>query len=143
MAIVGFDYYMNVFFGETIAENEFPKYEARAEDIILLQTRGRVSEDNLTSFPQRVQELIQKAICAQVEYLSIYGIDIANTGVTSGGFTVGKVSVNNGGNSTADRIGAKSMISPLAINYLEQTGLLDPSVSVVDYISVIPFRGFY
>ena len=43
-------------------------------------------------------------------------------------FTVGKVSVTGGG--AAARSGGASMISPQAVAYLEQTGLLNPAVPV-------------
>ena len=43
-------------------------------------------------------------------------------------FTVGKVSVTGGG--AAARSGGASMISPQAVAYLEQTGLLNPVVPV-------------
>ena len=142
MAIVDYCYYSKKFYGETIASNEFPRYEARAQDAILLLTKGRVTEEKLSSFPAQIQELVKKSICAQCEYFSIYGLDIANTGITAGGFTVGKVSVSGGGSSGSERLGAKGVISPLAISYLEQTGLLDPSVGVVDSVFIMPWRYF-
>lgn len=141
MAIVDNCYYANKFYGETIASNDFPRYEARAEDVVLLLTKGRINEDNFTTFPERIQELVKKAICAQCEYFSIYGLDISSTGLTNAGFTVGKVSVNGGGASES-MLGAKGMISPLVYNYLEQTGLLDPSVGVVDATFIMPWRAY-
>ena len=138
MAIVNYDYYTFTFYGETIAEDEFQKFAARAQDAILLLCRNRVTEENLEKLPPLHQEAVKKAICAQCEYLSLYGLDIANTGRTNGGFTVGKVTIQ--GNSNGGLTGARSSISPLAISYLEQTGLLDPSVPFADYIYIDYWR---
>lgn len=140
MAIVNFDYYTFTFYGETIAEDEFQKFAARAQDAILLLCRHRVTEENLEKFPPLIQEAVKKAICAQCEYFSLYGLDIANTGKTNGGFTVGKVTIQGTGGNNGGAIGAKSIISPLAISYLEQTGLLDPSVPFADYIYIDYWR---
>lgn len=135
MAIVDYDYYTQTFFGETIAETDFPKYEARAEDAILLLCKNRVTEDSFEELSSLLQTAVKKAICAQCEYLGLYGLDIANTGRTGGGFTVGKVRIDSSTSSSV-KGGAESSISPLAISYLEQTGMLDPSVPFSDYIYV-------
>ena len=76
-----------------------------------------------------MQEAVQNAICAQIEYFSIYGTDVAITGRQGGSFTVGKVSVANG---SEVKTGASTMVCPLAIAYLEQTGLLNPAVATID-----------
>lgn len=140
MAIVNYDFYTFTFYGESIAECEFEKYAARAQDAILLLCKNRIKEESLADFPPLVQEAVKKAICAQIEYLSLYGLDIANTGRSGGGFTVGKVRIEGQGGTNGAVTGAKSMISPLAISYLEQTGLLDPSVPFADYVYVDIWR---
>lgn len=125
MAIVNYQYYTNTFFGETIAETDFGKYEARAQDAIFLLCRNRISEDDFDKLSADMQSAVKKAICAQCEYFSLYGLDVANTGLNNGGFTVGKVRVDKGSSNYS---GARATISPLAISYLEQTGLLNPNV---------------
>ena len=130
MAIVEYEYYTQTFFGEAIAETDFSRYEARAQDAILLACKGRVTEDNFSELSSSLQEAVKKAICAQCEYFSLYGLDVANIGVNSGGFTVGKVRLDNGGSGASIKSGV--FLSPLAISYLEQTGLLNPSVPFID-----------
>ena len=136
MAIVDHEFYTFTFYGETIAECEFEKYEARAQDAIFLLCRNRITEENIDTFSPVIQEAVKKAICAQAEYLSLYGLDVANTGRSSGGFTVGKVRIDGPATGAQTLTGARSSISPLAISYLEQTGLLDPSVPFADFINV-------
>ena len=127
MALVSYDFYSGTYYGEPVAEADFPRYEARAEDLILGLIRKTATQaaalqaDTLTA--------VRKAICAQVEYLYEYGLGVASYGrEAGGGFTVGKVSVNEGSSAAAS--GARSMIAPAVYVYLELTGLLDPAVPV-------------
>ena len=128
MALVTLEYYQDTFLGEPVAADEFPRYELRAEELIL--SLIRMNETKAAELPEDTLTAVQKAICAQVEYLQEYGIGVAIYGKEAGGgFTVGKVSVNNG-SSTAAASGARSMIAPAVYVYLEQTGLLNPAVPV-------------
>lgn len=122
MALVTLDYYHNTYLGESVAVAEFPRIELRAQDIILGLVK--MSEDDASA--SVFSEAIKKAVCAEIEYLNEEGIGIATYGNTTTGFTVGKVSVQEGG--SAALTGAKSMVCPAVYVYLEQTGLLNPSV---------------
>ena len=130
MAIVTLDYYTNVYFGEPIAEEDFPRYEATAERIIKQITHGRAA--NYAALHPFQQEAVQTAICAQMEYYALYGIDLAAAGRQDGGFTVGKVRIDGAG---ASALGARSMTAPAAIAALEQTGLMDPAVPTLDLLA--------
>jgi hypothetical protein len=128
VALVTLEYYQDTFLGEPVAADEFPRYELRAEELIL--SLIRMNETKAAALPEDTLTAVQKAICAQVEYFQEYGIGVAIYGKEAGGgFTVGKVSVNNG-SSTAAASGARSMIAPAVYVYLEQTGLLNPAVPV-------------
>ena len=119
MAAVTFDFYMNTYRGDpAVTEATFQRLEARAEDAVNALIRFR-------AVPAQFEALYQKAICAQIDYFAIYGIEAASAGLMENSFTVGKVSVTGGGAS-----GSASMISPQAVAYLEQTGLLNPAVPV-------------
>ena len=130
MAIVDFAFYTNVFQGQEVAKQaDFTPLEARAEDIICSMTKWKVAENTVASFPPFTQALIKKAICAQVDYFAVNGLDSV-AGNDGRGFTVGKVSISGRSGSDIVRKGALSgNISPLAIMYLEQTGLLNPQVA--------------
>lgn len=130
MAYVDYDYYTNNYLGDDVSQTDFPRYEKRAEELIDSITRYRVAEMGLTAFPARIQGLIQKAVCAQINYYVEYGLVVALAGQDSGGFTVGKVTVHGGGSGSAS--GAYTMACPEAMAFLEQTGLLDPAVPVFD-----------
>lgn len=121
MAIVSLEYYTDEYMGEAIAEEEFPRYEKRAERIILTM----IKRDDISVLPPSTQGAVKDAICAEIEYLYEYGMGVATYGKEGGGgFTVGKVSVNEGKNAK----GASSMIASGVYMYLEQTGLLNPAV---------------
>lgn len=127
MAIVSYEFYTNTYMGESIAETDFPRYDARAELIIRNITKG--ATDHFDQMTSGTQDAVKNAICAQIEYFNLYGLDISVTGKNGGGFTVGKVSVQSGNQV---RTGASSIVCPGAIAFLEQTGLLNPAVATFD-----------
>lgn len=125
MGLVTYDFYTNTYYGEPVSVDDFPRYEARSEDTILIMVKK--TADEVGALPAPILLAVQKAICAQIDYLFEYGMGVSVYGKEAGGgFTVGKVSVNNG--SATGAAGVKSMIVPAAYAYLEQTGLLNPQV---------------
>lgn len=127
-AIVDFEYYATVYMGTEADEASFPALCARAEDIVGAMTRWAVTEDNFGSYPQLIQTLYKKAVCAQVDYFAVNGIETATGDSSDGGWTVGKVSVQGKSSTGAGAGRLSAAISPLAVSYLEQTGLLNPQV---------------
>ena len=126
MGLVSLAYYTDVYLGEPVPETDFPRLELRSEELIL----GLIgmSATNVALLDETTAELVKKSICCQIEYLFEYGIGVAVYGKEAGGgFTVGKVTVNNGSSSRAEA-GARSMIAPGVYVYLERTGLLNPAV---------------
>ena len=122
MAAVSYEFFKATYVGDpSVTETDFPRLEARAEDAVNALIRFR-------AVPAQFEALYQKAICAQIDYFAIYGIEAASAGLMENSFTVGKVSVTGGGASA--RSGGASMVSPQAVGYLEQTGLLNPAVPV-------------
>ena len=127
-AIVDFSFYSTVYMGSEATDASFPALCARAEDIVGAMTRWQVTEDNIDQYPALVQTLYRKAVCAQADFFAVNGLDSAllSAGVDNG-FTVGKVSVHGRSGMTA--AGAMSgNIAPMAVAYLEQTGLMNPAV---------------
>lgn len=130
MAIVDAAYYVNTYHADL--PEDFERLEARAEDFIAMTTRWQVSEESITALPVLTQELYKKALCAQVEFYAFNGLEIMQTSANAGpGFTVGKVSVQSGGSSGARAGALSSSLAPLALGYLEQSGLLYPGVPVI------------
>lgn len=126
--LVSYDFYTNTYYGEPVSADDFPRYEARAEDAILIVIKK--TADEAGALPAPVLLAVQKAICAQIDYLFEYGVSVSVFGKEAGGgFTVGKVSVNNG--SSTGAAGVKSMLAPAVYAYLEQTGLLNPQVNTM------------
>ena len=129
-AIVDFTFYSTVYKGSEATEASFPALCARAEDVVGAMTRWAVRFDTIATFPAWVQGLYKTAICAQVDALAINGTEsVIVQGGAGGGFTVGKVTVQAKASAAAAGAGAMSTaISPMAVAYLEQTGLLNPQV---------------
>lgn len=135
MAIVTYEYYTGCYMGEAIAADDFPRYEAKAERLITQITHGRAAK--FAALPAFQQQAIQEAICGQIEYYELMGLDVSIAGEMSSGWTVGKVRVDGG--SAAKATGAVSMVSPSAIAALEQTGLLNPQVETVGEPARVPY----
>lgn len=137
MGVVDFAYYSGVYMGKEADAVSFPALCARAEDVIGALTRW-ADETKIMSLPARIQTLFKKAICAQIDFFALNGVETINdTG--SGGFTVGKVTVHgkqNSGGTSGGR--AADAVSPQSVLYLEQTGLMNPNVPTV---GDIPFYG--
>ena len=129
MGVVDFTFYRDVYGGTDADQASFPALCARASDVVGAVTHW-VDENKVTTLPAPIPTLYKKAICAQVDFLSINGMDSLNETAT-GGFTVGKVTVHaKASNGSAGKM-AES-ISPLAISYLEQTGLMNPQIPTLE-----------
>lgn len=122
--LVSYSYYTDTFLGAGVSQEEFPRLESRAEDLLNEVTRKAL--DKYASLPADVQEVIQKAICYQVDYYNLYGLQVGYA-EEERGFTVGKVSVQAGGIAA----GVKTYVCPMALGLLENAGLMSRSVGVI------------
>lgn len=137
MAIVDLAYYTTAYHGTEASDCDFPNLEARAEDVIGAMTHWKVTADTIATFPVMIQALVKKAICAQVDYFAVNGLDSVSSG-NERGWTVGKVTVQGKSATSAEKSGAMaSHISPLVLMYLEQTGLLNPQVPTYPQMPVL------
>ena len=128
-AIVDYSYYTTVYQGNEADNTSFPALNAHASRMIAAMTRWQVTEENFSELPTLTQTQYRLAICSQIDFLSLNGMESINdTG--GGGFTVGKVTVHGKASSGAG--GAMSAnISPAAVMYIEQSGLMNPAVPVI------------
>lgn len=140
MAIVDAAYYYTVYMGTEAVECDFAALEVKAEDVISAMTRWKVTAETIANLPSTLRVLVKKAICAQVDYFAVNGLDSV-AGGNDRGFTVGKVSVSGKSGSDIVKKGAMAdSISPMAILYLEQTGLMNPAV---DTAPAEPLTGWW
>ena len=128
MGVVDYTFYSTVYMGTDADQASFPALCARASDVIGAVTHW-VDDAKILTLPAPIQTLYKKAVCAQIDFLAINGMDSLNETET-GGFTVGKVTVH--GKSSAPGGKLSELISPLAIGYLEQTGLMNPQVPTLE-----------
>ena len=129
MGIVDFNFYSTVYMGTDADEASFPALCARASDIIGAVTHW-VDDATILKLPALHIMLYKKAVCAQIDFLAINGTDSLNE-TASGGFTVGKVTIH-GKASTNSGGKLSESISPMAIAYLEQTGLMNPQIPTLE-----------
>ena len=145
MAIVTYSYYTDVYMGETIAQTDFPRIEARAQRAITKITHGRAAEDKFAALHPFQQEAVKEAICAQCEYYALYGADISVNGDTgTNGWSIGEMRINGGSSRAHDAQQniAATMICAAAVSALEQTGLMNPQVVTHDFPVITPW-GWY
>ena len=128
-AIVDFQYYTGTYMGSEADEASFPALNAHASRVIANMTRWQVDETTIDELPSLVQTLYRLAVCSQIDFLAINGVDSLSDGEGSVGFSVGKVRVD-GKNKTSAGGAMSASVSPAAISYLEQTGLMNPAVPV-------------
>ena len=122
MAYIDSAYYSA--WGGTVTE-DFDTLANRASDIVDMLTRFKAREFDTLSELQ--QELIQKATCCQVDFFAEYGLNSTQDG--GGTWTVGKVSVGRSSGIYGEYT-AKGL-SPSAVAYLEQSGLMYRGVMVL------------
>ncbi len=129
-AIVDYSFYTDTYKGQEpdVDASSFPALEAHAERIIGAMTRWRVTDETFHDLPHFTQTLVKLAICSQVDAIAVNGFESVSAG-NNVGFTVGKVRVD-GGSKTSGALSAS--VSPAAMLYLEQTGLLNPAVPVLE-----------
>lgn len=129
--LVDYTFYVTEYRGMEADEASFPTLCAHASRIIGNMTRWQVTEETIDSFPSIVRILYRLAICSQIDFLAINGIESVNSG-GGDGFSVGKVRVDGGNGNDSGGAMSKS-VSPAAIAYLEQTGLMNPQVPAVGW----------
>lgn len=128
-AIVDYTYYSSVYMGTEVDQTSFPALNAHASRMIDAMTRWKVNEQNFSELPELTQTQYKLAICSQIDFLSLNGLESINdTG--SAGFTVGKVTVH-GKTASASGGAMSANISPATMLYLEQSGLMNPSVPAI------------
>lgn len=64
MAYADYDFYLNVYFGDTISPEDFPRLSERASEYIYSVTKGIAEKVS-----GRDMEAVQKAVCAVAEVL--------------------------------------------------------------------------
>lgn len=116
-------YYKTEYEGEPVTGTDFYRFSNRATSLIDALTEYKIREIGFDKFTEQVQVLIKNAVCAQVEYYQIEGIntDITGTTRTSGSMSIGSFSYSGNTFSTNKQA---NRVAPACLTYLEGTGLL-------------------
>ena len=139
MAYITYADFVKVYGYELLDNTQFNSLVTVSCNKIDQLTRFNIKKIGFSNLPVFIQECIKYACCSQVAYFNNYGVDVSYTGVAGQGFTVGKVSVDNTriNSTTAGR--NYDSVSPEAVSWLEQTGLMNRDVGVYSD----PFLGGY
>lgn len=132
--LVDYTYYSTVYKGTEADSASFPALCARAEDIVSALTHWAVTEETINNYLPLQITLVKKAICAQVDFFAVNGLDSLSVNASKG-FTVGKVSVHASSTAKGGRLA--DYIAPLCMAYLEQSGLMGAQVATGPDIPLI------
>ncbi|MGM0816044.1 MAG: hypothetical protein ACQEUO_11000 [Bacillota bacterium] len=128
------DYYNNDYMGAPApTDKDLNRYIKRASDVIDQVTGYKLYGDKFDKLPDVIKDIVRKATAAQVEFYVVKGGDAAlNAGENSmDSVSVGSFSYSGGsGGSDGDSGRNFGRISPSALSFLSQTGLLYRGVFV-------------
>ena len=130
MGYTTYEFYKDEYYGDSIEESLFPKWESRATDRLDELTYGNITADAMEEYSEK----IQKATCALADLL--YKIDFKTNHVndTNGGnvksMSSGGQSISFGSNETLvdkvlnDKVAQNRLCYDTVCEYLSGTGLL-------------------
>lgn len=119
--------------GETVPEEEFDRYAARACEAVDAATGWKITQAGIGSYSEADQAQIVLAACAQLEALWLNGIEsmLGASAGSDGGYTIGKTNVYGmkGAGSNAS-VSAVPQLCGKAVHALFPTGLLYVGVAL-------------
>ena len=130
MKYTTYDFYKEKYYGDSIEESLFPKWESRAVDRLNELTFGNITADALKEY----NEKIQKATCALADLLYKIDFKTNHANDTNGGnvksMSSGGQSISFGSNETLvdkvlnDKVAQNRLCYDAVCEYLSDTGLL-------------------
>ena len=130
MGYTTYEFYQNEYYGDSIEESLFPKWESRATDRLDELTYGNITADALEEYSEK----IQKATCALADLLYKIDFKTNHANDTNGGnvksMSSGGQSISFGSNETLvdkvlnDKVAQNRLCYDTVCEYLSDTGLL-------------------
>ena len=130
MGYTTYEFYKDEYYGDSIEESLFPKWESRAVDRLNELTFGNITADALEEYGEK----IQKAVCALADLLYKIDFKTNHANDTNGGnvksMSSGGQSISFGSNETLidkvlnDKVAQNRLCYDTVCEYLSGTGLL-------------------
>ena len=130
MGYTTYEFYKDEYYGDSIEESLFPKWESRATDRLDELTYGNITADALEEYSEK----IQKATCALADLLYKIDFKTNHANDTNGGnvksMSSGGQSISFGSNETLidkvlnDKVAQNRLCYDTVCEYLYGTGLL-------------------
>ena len=130
MGYTTYEFYKDEYYGDSIEESLFPKWESRATDRLDELTYGNITADALEEYSEK----IQKATCALADLLYKIDYKTNHANDTKGGnvksMSSGGQSISFGSNETLvdkvlnDKVAQNRLCYDTVCEYLSGTGLL-------------------
>lgn len=122
MSYIDKKYYDDEYSGEDIDNEHFERFNKRAEDVVNSLTDYQISKIGFDKLEPLQQELVKKAVCAQIEYFQVEGIEANITGISSASGSVSISGFSYSGQASSSR--QTSRAAPSCLMYLDDAGLL-------------------
>lgn len=128
--MVTYDYYSTEYYGDSVDESSFEKWERRAVDKLKYLCSGNLTDEAI----EQNEEKIKKAVCSLIDLL--FQIDDATKSVNDPAkaniksMSSGGQSVSFGNNDTlitkalSDKVAQNRLMIDAVVEYLNDTGLL-------------------
>lgn len=130
MAITNYDFYKNTYYGDSVAESSFPKWESKAEQKLNYLCGGRIDDEVIAEFGEKLQYAVCEImdILYRVDLMEKNPNDTNNASVKSMSSGGQSVSFNNNETEFDAAISSRKdqdrMILDRISEYLFDTGLL-------------------
>lgn len=130
MGFTDYSFYVSEYYGDSVDEPSFPKWESRAADKLQMLCFGRINDDTLREYAVA----IKKAECALIDVM--YQLDLASRNANTPEYgnvksmSSGGQSISFGDNSTcitaalASKPQQEKLLRDTVADYLSGTGLL-------------------
>ena len=122
MPYVTEQYYHEDFHGEPVEHAGFEVLCERAGEIVEEITMYRLTSEAMLIMPDHIQQLVKKAVCAQIEYLDANGGSELDHGFELQSARLGKFKYSSG--REKDSRSRPAVYAPRAMRILAATGLL-------------------
>lgn len=122
MSYIDYDFYTNVYKGESITEEEFNKLLPKASDVLDDLTNDFYQFKDLESDLEWRKTKFKKAVACQIEFFHEVGSTTSEGINDPQSVSIGRTTMSNGRSDSSND--SKSRVSKDVFTYLRTTGLL-------------------
>ncbi|PWU66575.1 hypothetical protein [Gracilibacillus dipsosauri] len=124
MPYIDYDFYTNVYKGDTITQEEFDKLLPKASDVLDDLTNDYYQFKDLESDIPWRRDKFKKAVACQIEFFYEVGSTTSEGINDPQSVSIGRTTMSNGRSDSRNDNSSKNIVSNDVFMYLRTTGLL-------------------